>query len=74
MSGGMASGGDCVLSSSRKNQILQTVISRTKEGLLGAPDSYPDEEKEYYREMEKDILEIRKAGFQGTFAIPNDYD
>ena len=63
-----------MLNSSRKNQILQTVISRTKEGLLGAPDSYPDEEKEYYREMEKDILEIRKAGFQGTFAIPNDLD
>ena len=70
----MAFGGDCVLSSSRKNQILQTVIARTKEGLFGPPDSYPDEEKEYYREMEKDILEIRKAGFEGTFAIPNDYD
>ena len=41
---------------------------------MGAPDSYPDEEKEYYREMEKDILEIRKAGFQGTFAIPNELD
>ena len=63
-----------MLNSSRKNQVLQTVIARLNRGISGPPDSYAEEEKAYYRRVEKDILALRKSGFKGSYMIPNDYD
>ena len=63
-----------MLNSSRKNQILQTVIARLNQGISGPPDSYPEEEKAVYRRVEKDILALRKSGFEGSYMIPSDYD
>ena len=63
-----------MLNSSRKNQVLQTVIARLNRGISGPPDSYAEEEKAYYRRGEKDILALRKSGFKGSYMIPNDYD
>ena len=63
-----------MLSSTRKNQIMQTVIVRSKQGLSGPPDSYPEEEKAYYRRVEKDILALREAGFKGVIMIPDSWD
>ncbi len=56
-----------MLNSSRKNQILQTVIARLNQGMSGPPDSYPEEEKAYYRGVEKDILAARESGFEGVY-------
>ena len=58
----------------RRFQIFQTCTVRLKEGMSGPPDSYTDEEKEYYIETEKCILEDRANGFSGTYIFPNDYD
>ena len=63
-----------MLGESRKNQILQTVIARLNQGISGPPDSYAEEEKAYYRGVEKDILALRKSGFKGSYMIPSDYD
>lgn len=62
------------LSSRDMNQIFQTVTVRLERGLSGPPDSFTDEEKKFYIETEKGILEDRKNGFTGTYSFPNDYD
>ena len=63
-----------MLGGSRKNQILQTVIVRLNQGISGPPDSYSEEEKAVYRRVEKDILALRKSGFEGSYMVPSDYD
>ena len=63
-----------MLGGSRKNQILQTVIAQLNKGISGPPDSYAEEEKAAYRRVEKDILALRKSGFEGSYMIPSDYD
>ena len=63
-----------MLGDTRKNQILQTVIVRSKQGLSGPPDSYSEEEKAYYRRMEKDILALRESGFRGVYMVPGSCD
>ena len=63
-----------MLNGRRMNQIFQTVTVRLEEGRNGPPDSYSEEEKKYYIETEKQILEDRKNGFQGVYFFPNDYD
>ena len=63
-----------MLDSRRMNQIFQTVTVRLERGINGPPDSYDEEEKKYYLETEKGILEDRKNGFTGTYSFPNDYD
>jgi len=58
----------------RMNQIFQTVTARLKTGKKGPPESYSQEEKEYYKSLEESILENRKNGFTGTYSFPNDYN
>lgn len=62
------------LDSRTMRQIFQTVTVRLERGLKGPPDSFTDEEKKYYLETEKAILEDRENGFKGTYSFPNDYD
>ena len=63
-----------MLSTKRKVQVFQTMSVRLKEGQNGPPDSYTDEEKAFYREMEKSTLEDEKAGRIANYDFPNDYD
>lgn len=63
-----------MMDSRRMNQIFQTMTVRLERGLKGPPDSYTDEEKKLYSEMEKSTLEDRENGFTGTYGFPNDYD
>ena len=63
-----------MLGESRKNQILQTVIAQLNKGISGPPDSYPEEEKAYYRGVEKDILAARESGFEGSYMVPGSCD
>ena len=58
----------------RMRQIYQTVVCRLEMGKSGPPDSYSEEEKKYYSETEKGILDDRKNGFEGTYSFPDDYD
>lgn len=55
-------------------QIYQTVSVRLKEGKKGPPDSFTEEQKEWYRKMEKSTLEDQKAGRIVNYSWPNDYD
>ena len=63
-----------MLDSRRMNQIFQTATVRIERGLEGHPESYTDEEKDYYIRTEQGILEDRKNGFQGVYGFPNDCD
>ena len=45
-----------------------------KDLLKRSTDSYPEEEKAYYRRMEKDILALRESGFRGVYMVPGSCD
>ena len=57
-----------------QRQIFQTVTCRQERGVNGPPDSYNEEEKKWYNDIEKEILENRAAGRIVTYDFPNDYD
>jgi len=57
-----------------QRQIFQTVTCRLERGVTGQPDSYNEEEKKWYNDIEKEILENRAAGRIVTYDFPNDYD
>jgi len=63
-----------MLDSRRIRQIYQTMSCRLEEGKYGPPDSFSEEEKTLYREMEKSTLENRKNGRVVTYSFPHDYD
>ncbi len=58
----------------RQRQIFQTVTCRMDRREEGPPASYSDEEKAYYLEVEKEIIENRKAGRIVNYDFPYDYD
>ena len=47
-------------------QISQTVLVRLDKGLKGAPASFTEAEKKYYKEFEKQVLDDRKAASRRT--------
>ena len=62
------------LSTRRQYQIYQTMSVRLREGTSGPPDSYTDEEKAFYREIEASTLEDKKAGRVTNYYFPDDND
>lgn len=62
------------LSGRRMRQIYQTMSVRLKEGKKGPPDSYSDEEKAFYKEMEESTLKDQAEGRVVNYDFPEDYD
>ena len=62
------------LSSKQQMQIFQTMLARLDQGKNGPPDSFTDEEKDWYKKMEESTLEDRQAGRIVNYDFPNDYD
>ena len=58
----------------RCRQIFQTVMCRLERGMKGPPDSYSDEEKDYYRKTEAGILQDREDGLVVNYSFPDSYD
>jgi len=57
-----------------QRQIFQTLTCRLDRGEKGPPESFTKEEKKFYLDMEKEVLENRKAGRIVNYDFPNDYD
>lgn len=62
------------LSGRDMRDIYQTLSCRLDDGKKGPPDSFTEEEKKMYLEMEKSVLADRKAGRIVNYDFPNDYD
>ena len=63
-----------MLSGLDMRQIYQTVSYRLRKGLKGPPDSFTDEEKAFYKEMEESTLRDRAEGRVANYDFPEDYD
>ena len=57
------------LTDRRRNAILQTAIIRAERGQRGAPESYGPEEKAYYLDLEKEILDNLSRGIKPNYSI-----
>ena len=57
-----------------QRQIFQTVTCRLERGEKGPTDSFNEEEKKWYNDIEKEILENRASGRIVNYDFPNDYD
>lgn len=62
------------LSTRRMYQIFQTMTCRQDDGRMGPPESYSEEEKKFYLDIEKEYLECKKTGKKVDFYFPNDND
>ena len=58
----------------RCRQIFQTVMCRLDDGKEGPPDSYSEEEKDYYRKIETGIIQDRETGLIVNYSFPDNYD